>query len=71
MIEIAEKDVEKNKSLLLQAYGYLGAYEANVKKDYPAALGWFEKILAVQPDNADAERFAGILKKWISDGGPK
>ncbi|WP_332734222.1 tetratricopeptide repeat protein [Flavihumibacter sp.] len=71
VIEIAEKDVEKNKSLLLQAYGYLGAYEANVKKDYPAALGWFEKILAVQPDNADAERFAGILKKWISDGGPK
>lgn len=68
VIEIAEKDVEKNKSLLLQSYGYLGAYEANARKDYPAALGWFEKILAVQPDNADAQRFAEILKKWIAEG---
>lgn len=39
--EIAEKDPEKNKSLLIQAYGYLGAYEANVTKNYSAALGWF------------------------------
>jgi tetratricopeptide (TPR) repeat protein len=66
--EIAETDKEKNKSLLIQAYGYLGAYEANVTKDYTAALGWFEKILVVQPDNADAQKFADILKKWIEEG---
>jgi tetratricopeptide (TPR) repeat protein len=66
--EIAATDKEKNKSLLIQAYGYLGAYEANVSKDYPAALGWFEKILEVQPDNGDAQKFADILKKWIEEG---
>ncbi|MBC6492823.1 tetratricopeptide repeat protein [Flavihumibacter stibioxidans] len=66
--EIAEADKEKNKSLLIQAYGYLGAYEANVKKDYTTALGWFEKILALQPENSDAQRFAEILKKWVAEG---
>ena len=66
--EIADTDKEKNKSLLMQAYGYLGAYEANVTKDFAAALGWFEKILVIQPGNADAERFAGILRKWIEEG---
>lgn len=66
--EIAEADKEKNKSLLIQAYGYLGAYEANVSKDYQAALGWFEKILVVQPENGDAIKFAEILKKWIQEG---
>ena len=66
--EIAAADKEKNKSLLIQAYGYLGAYEANVSKDYQAALGWFEKILEVQPDNSDAQKFADILKKWIEEG---
>lgn len=66
--EIAEADKEKNKSLLIQAYGYLGAYEANVTKDYAAALSWFEKILVVQPDNNDAQKFADILKKWIEEG---
>ncbi len=66
--EIAATDKEKNKSLLIQAYGYLGAYEANISKDYQAALGWFEKILEVQPDNSDAQKFADILKKWIEEG---
>ncbi|KIC96384.1 tetratricopeptide repeat protein [Flavihumibacter solisilvae] len=69
--EIGENDREKNKSLLTQAYGYLGAYEANVSKNYPAALDWFRKILELQPANADAQKFAGILEKWIRDGGPK
>lgn len=66
--EIAESDKEKNKSLLIQAYGYLGAYEANVSKDFVAALSWFEKILEIQPQNADALKFAEILKKWIAEG---
>ncbi len=66
--EIAETDKDKNKSLLIQAYGYLGAYEANITKDYTAALAWFEKVLEVQPENNDAQKFADILKKWIQEG---
>ncbi|ULQ55640.1 tetratricopeptide repeat protein [Flavihumibacter rivuli] len=69
--EIAAADPQKNKSLLIQSYGYLGAFDANTKKDYPLALEWFEKILALDPDNQDAQKFSGILKKWVADGGPK
>jgi hypothetical protein len=36
-------DSIKNKSLLIQSYGYIGAYQANVKKDFPIALENFQK----------------------------
>jgi hypothetical protein len=68
VIEIADDDAATNKSLLIQAYGYLGAYQANVKKDFPVALENFEKILQLDPGNADAARYTGILKKWIANG---
>jgi hypothetical protein len=68
VIEIADDDSVKNKTLLIQAYGYIGAYEANVHKDYPEALENFEKILALDPGNDDAARYTGILKKWIETG---
>lgn len=65
VIEIATADPEKNKSLLIQAYGYAGAYEANVRKDFETALGHFTKILELDPQNADATRYSEILKKWV------
>lgn len=65
VIEIAAADPEKNKSLLIQAYGYVGAYEANVEKDFDEALGHFSKILEIDPQNADAIRYSDILKKWV------
>lgn len=68
LIEVASQDTAKNASILITAYGYLGSYEANVKKDYPAALQYFDRILALDPDNKDAARYADTLKKWISDG---
>ena len=68
VIDLADDDENTNKSILIQAYGYIGAYQANVKKDFPVALENFEKILQLDPGNADASKYIGILKKWIQTG---
>jgi len=65
VIEMGSIDSLKNKSLLIQAYGYIGAYEANVKKEYDDALVNFEKILELDPGNSDAMKYRDILKKWV------
>lgn len=69
LIEVAGTDTVANKTYLLTAYGYLASYEANVTKDYEASLVYFEKMLALDPDNKDALRYTVILKKWIDEGG--
>ncbi len=68
LIEIASKDAEKNKSILLGAYGYLGTYEANVLKDFVASIGYFDKILSIEPGNSDASKYVEVLRKWIEEG---
>lgn len=65
VIELAAPDSIKNKSLLIQAYGYVGAYEANTEKDFEEALENFEKILELDPANDDAIRYREILQKWV------
>lgn len=65
--EIGEKDKEKNKKMLLKAYGYLGGYEANIRKDYVQSLMWFEKFLELDDENADAKRYAETLRKWVDE----
>jgi tetratricopeptide (TPR) repeat protein len=65
VIELAAADSLKNKSLLIQAYGYVGAYKANMEKDFEEALVNFNKILELDPANADALRYSEILKKWV------
>lgn len=65
--EIGEKDKEKNKKMLLKAYGYLGGYEANIRKDYVQSLMWFEKFLELDGENADAKRYAETLRKWVEE----
>lgn len=67
IIEIGETDTSANKAMLLKAYGYLGGYEANTKKDYPASLAYFEKFLELDPENEDANKYAEILKNWIEN----
>lgn len=67
VIELAAADSIKNKSLLIQAYGYVGAYQANVEKDFEEALVQFGKILELDPQNADATRYSDILKKWVKN----
>ena len=66
VIEMAVSDTAENKSLLIQAYGYLGAYHANVKKDFHLALSNFDKILELDPWNDDAVRYREILHKWVN-----
>lgn len=65
MIGIAEKDTANatNKRYLAEAYGYIAAYVANEKKDFPTAIDYFEKLLEVDPANADAKRYIEILEK--------
>src|SRR4030095_441805 len=66
VIELGHTDSLKNKSFLVVAYGYLGAYAANVKKDYGEALENFEKILELDPANADAKKYSEILEKRVA-----
>ena len=68
LIEVASTDTVKNKAILLTAYEYLGGYEANITKDYTASVGYFEKLLELDPENADAKRNKDILTKWIEQG---
>lgn len=68
-IEVAESDKVKNKNTLITAYGYMAGYNANVKKDFPAAIGYLDKILEVDPANADATKNKEILQKAIGNKG--
>jgi tetratricopeptide (TPR) repeat protein len=65
VIDMALTDTVENKSLLIQAYGYLGAYNANVKKDFETALMNFDKIVALDANNEDAIRYRKILQEWV------
>jgi tetratricopeptide (TPR) repeat protein len=70
-IAVAEKDKVKNKNTLITAYGYLAGYNANIKKDFPAAISYLDKILEVDPTNADAAKNKDILLKAQSKGAAK
>ncbi len=70
-IEIAEQDKVKNKSTLITAYGYLAGYHANVKKDFATAISFLDKIIEVDPANADAIKNRDILQKALTKGGGK
>jgi Flp pilus assembly protein TadD len=67
VVEIGEQNIEPNKKMLLKAYGYLGGYEANITKDYPKSLNWFEKYQVMDQGNADVIGYVDMLKKWIAE----
>jgi tetratricopeptide (TPR) repeat protein len=68
-ITVAETDKVKNKNTLISAYGYMAQYQANVKKDYPSAIAFMDKILEVDPGNADAAKNKEILQKAAARSG--
>ncbi len=68
LAEVASKDKEKNKTVLSRAYQYLGAYEANITKDFTVSLTYYDKILVLNPDDSDASRNIDLLSKWIEEG---
>jgi tetratricopeptide (TPR) repeat protein len=53
------------KKWMVEAYGYLAAYEANSQKDYAEAVEYFEKVLEVDASNEDAKKYIAILEKRI------
>lgn len=65
VIEIAGKDPAdaNNRKWLVEAYAYLAAYETNTQKDYAEAIGYFEKLLTIDPENADAKKYIKVLEK--------
>lgn len=67
-VEIAELNKANNKSTLMTAYGYLAGYQANIKKDFAAAIGYLNKILEIDPTNPDAIKNKEILQKALSKG---
>ena len=67
LIAVLEKnDVEKNKSVILQNYGYLVYIHANVQKDYPAAIKDLEGILAVDSENTYAKGTIEQIRKVMN-----
>ena len=70
-ISVAEADKVKNKNTLVTAYGYMAGYMANMKKDFPSAISYLDKILEVDPANADAQKNKEILMKAGNKGAPK
>jgi cytochrome c-type biogenesis protein CcmH/NrfG len=48
---------------MVEAYGYIAAYNANTKKDYPMAISFFQKLLEVDPQNADAQKYIAVLEQ--------
>ena len=69
LIEVLEKDTTdaNYKKWIVEAYGYLAAYETNTEKDYAEAVDYFEKVLEVDPENADAKKYIALLEKNLAD----
>jgi len=64
LIETMRKDSlsSVDKKWMLEAYGYIAAYEANTQKNYDRAIEYFDKILEIDPENADARKYISILE---------
>ena len=65
LIEVNQTDTAhaNYKKWMVEAFGYIAAYNANTKKDYPQAISYFQKLLEVDPENADAKKYISLLEK--------
>lgn len=72
LIAILEKDTTNatNRKWLVEAYGYVAAYETNKEKDFPEAIVFLQKILAIDPNNKDAQRYISVLEKNVGTKQP-
>ncbi|HEV7331496.1 MAG TPA: tetratricopeptide repeat protein [Flavisolibacter sp.] len=62
----SEEPNENNKKWLLEAYNYMAAYETNTTKNYDAAINYFDKVLELNPEDADAKKYKAMLEKTVS-----
>lgn len=56
-------DSVKFKAQIIQGYKVLAQYHNNVKKDKDSAIVYLEKVLAMDPADAQAPKFIEMLKK--------
>ena len=72
LIAVLEKDTTNatNRKWLVEAYGYVAAYETNKEKDFPEAIVFLQKILAIDPNNKDAQRYISVLEKNVGTKQP-
>jgi tetratricopeptide (TPR) repeat protein len=73
LVEVLDKTpTDANyKKWKVEALAYLAAYETNTKKDYAEAVDYFQKVLEVDPENADAKKYSEVLEKNIDDKGSR
>ncbi|HLZ86580.1 MAG TPA: tetratricopeptide repeat protein [Puia sp.] len=73
LIDIDSKDSANrtNRKHLIEAYGYIAAYKANTEKDFAGSIDFFDRLLALDPGNTDAQRYVGILKKNMAKAAAK
>ena len=73
LIEVLQKDTAdaNYKKWIVEAYGYLAAYEVNTQKNYQKAIDYFEEILKIDAENADAKKYIAILEKDLANKGSK
>jgi tetratricopeptide (TPR) repeat protein len=73
LVEVLKTDTANTnfKKWMVEAYAYLAAYEANTEKDYTEAVGYFQKVLEVDPENVDAKKYITLLEKNTTAEGSK
>ncbi len=54
-LEATKADANKKRTLI-ESYNYLAEHNANTLNDYNAAIAFFDKVLAVDPANAEATK---------------
>jgi lipoprotein NlpI len=57
---------DANKRWLLEAYNYLAAYETNTEKNYEEAIEYFDKVLELNPEDAEAKKYKSMLEKNVA-----
>ena len=62
-LSLKESPEQRNKKWLIEAYGYIAAYKANIQKNYEEAIEYLEKVIELDPGNKSAKNDIEILKK--------
>jgi tetratricopeptide (TPR) repeat protein len=71
VVEKSLADPVKYKSFLIEAYGYLGAYYVNFKRDRATGKTYFTKILELDPNNAGAKKALDDIRQGDAMPAPK